>query len=161
MRVTPLAARISFRPGADPRRLCLTAALTAAPTLSVAQATSPFLTGATALQTNILAWLTPLAIILVMGLGAMAMANRMRSELAERMRAEYRRRVELRRERSLGEARQGTEAGAPDPPRHDLEEVRREARRAWLELRRQSAGHTAESEREPTAVPQAEDDLSL
>jgi type IV secretion system protein VirB2 len=46
------------------------------PALALAQ-TSPFLTGATALQTNILAWLTPLAIILVMVLGAMAMANRM------------------------------------------------------------------------------------
>jgi type IV secretion system protein VirB2 len=39
--------------------------------------TSPFMTGATALQTNILAWLTPIAVILVMALGAMAMANRM------------------------------------------------------------------------------------
>jgi type IV secretion system protein VirB2 len=38
--------------------------------------TSPFLTGATALQSNILAWLTPIAVILVMVLGAMAMANR-------------------------------------------------------------------------------------
>jgi len=38
--------------------------------------TSPFLTGANSLQTNILAWLTPIAIILVMVLGAMAMANR-------------------------------------------------------------------------------------
>src|ERR1700678_4249558 len=38
---------------------------------------SPFLTGATALQTNTLAWLTPIAIILIMVLGAMAMANRM------------------------------------------------------------------------------------
>jgi type IV secretion system protein VirB2 len=38
---------------------------------------SPFLTGATALQTNILAWLTPIAIILVMVLGAMAMAARL------------------------------------------------------------------------------------
>jgi type IV secretion system protein VirB2 len=38
---------------------------------------SPFLTGATAIQTNILTWLTPIAIILVMVLGAMAMANRM------------------------------------------------------------------------------------
>ena len=46
------------------------------PTLALAQA-SPFMTGATALQTNILAWLTPVAIILVMVLGAMAMANRM------------------------------------------------------------------------------------
>jgi type IV secretion system protein VirB2 len=47
------------------------------PELALAQATtSPFLTGATALQSNILAWLTPIAIILVMVLGAMAMANR-------------------------------------------------------------------------------------
>jgi type IV secretion system protein VirB2 len=47
-----------------------------APDLAMAQA-SPFLTGATALQTNILSWLTPIAIILVMVLGGMAMANRM------------------------------------------------------------------------------------
>jgi type IV secretion system protein VirB2 len=45
------------------------------PDLAFAQA-SPFMTGATALQTNILAWLTPVAVILVMVLGAMAMANR-------------------------------------------------------------------------------------
>jgi type IV secretion system protein VirB2 len=38
---------------------------------------SPFMTGVTSLQTNILAWLTPVAVILVMVLGAMAMANRM------------------------------------------------------------------------------------
>ena len=37
---------------------------------------SPFLTGANALQTNIVAWATPIAIILVMVLGVMAMANR-------------------------------------------------------------------------------------
>ena len=48
----------------------------ALPGLANAQ-TSPFLTGATALQTNILAWLTPIAVILVMALGAMAMANRL------------------------------------------------------------------------------------
>jgi type IV secretion system protein VirB2 len=46
------------------------------PELCLAQA-SPFMTGASALQTNILAWLTPIAIILVMALGGMAMANRM------------------------------------------------------------------------------------
>ena len=46
------------------------------PTVAAAQA-SPFLTGATALQNNILAWLTPIAVILIMVLGAMAMANRM------------------------------------------------------------------------------------
>jgi type IV secretion system protein VirB2 len=47
-----------------------------APDLASAQA-SPFMTGASSLQTNILAWLTPVAIILVMALGGMAMANRM------------------------------------------------------------------------------------
>ncbi|MGA8707313.1 MAG: TrbC/VirB2 family protein [Steroidobacteraceae bacterium] len=46
------------------------------PELLQAQA-SPFMTGATALQSNLLAWLTPIAVILVMALGAMAMANRM------------------------------------------------------------------------------------
>ncbi|HTB65531.1 MAG TPA: TrbC/VirB2 family protein [Steroidobacteraceae bacterium] len=61
------------------RTRCLSAALAVmVPALSWAQeAESPFLTGATALQTNILAWMTPVAIILVMVLGAMAMANRM------------------------------------------------------------------------------------
>jgi type IV secretion system protein VirB2 len=52
------------------------AVLGSAPNLAWAQA-SPFMTGASALQTNILAWLTPIAIILIMVLGAMAMANRM------------------------------------------------------------------------------------
>jgi type IV secretion system protein VirB2 len=48
-----------------------------APDPALAQAASPFLTGANSLQTNILAWLTPVAIILIMVLGGMAMANRM------------------------------------------------------------------------------------
>jgi type IV secretory pathway VirB2 component (pilin) len=46
------------------------------PAIACAQA-SPFLTGVTALQSNILSWLTPIAIILIMVLGGMAMANRM------------------------------------------------------------------------------------
>jgi type IV secretion system protein VirB2 len=54
----------------------LAAALAGAPGLVCAQA-SPFLTGVTSLQENILQWLTPVAIILVMVLGGMAMANRM------------------------------------------------------------------------------------
>jgi type IV secretion system protein VirB2 len=65
----------SLRSPARPIALLLALALLA-PTLALAQA-SPFMTGATALQTNILAWLTPVAIILVMALGGMAMANRM------------------------------------------------------------------------------------
>jgi type IV secretion system protein VirB2 len=54
----------------------LIALIICAPDLAQAQA-SPFLTGASSLQTNILAWLTPVAIILIMVLGGMAMANRM------------------------------------------------------------------------------------
>jgi len=48
----------------------------AIPELAMAQAGSPFLTGATSLQSNILAWATPIAVILIMVLGIMAMANR-------------------------------------------------------------------------------------
>ena len=54
----------------------LVLAMVCVPGAVLAQA-SPFMTGATALQSNILAWLTPVAIILVMVLGGMAMANRM------------------------------------------------------------------------------------
>ena len=50
-------------------------ALLALPALGWAQE-SPFLTGANALQANILAWMTPIAVILIMILGGMAMANR-------------------------------------------------------------------------------------
>lgn len=65
------------RPARAAHRLASLVFLTLLPGLALAQtATSPFLTGATALQTNILAWLTPIAVILVMVLGAMAMANR-------------------------------------------------------------------------------------
>lgn len=59
------------------RNLRAIALLSAAPLAVVQAQSSPFMTGATALQTNILAWLTPIAIILVMALGAMAMANRL------------------------------------------------------------------------------------
>lgn len=45
------------------------------PDISLAQE-SPFLTGAESLQSNILAWATPIAVILVMVLGFMAMSNR-------------------------------------------------------------------------------------
>jgi type IV secretory pathway VirB2 component (pilin) len=55
--------------------LLIAITLIGTPELAMAQA-SPFMTGATSLQTNLLAWLTPVAIILVMVLGGMAMANR-------------------------------------------------------------------------------------
>jgi type IV secretion system protein VirB2 len=61
--------------GANVLRVAATVVMSA-PVTVLAQ-TSPFMTGATALQTNILAWLTPVAIILVMVLGAMAMAARL------------------------------------------------------------------------------------
>jgi type IV secretion system protein VirB2 len=68
----------SHRP--DPQQIALLSLLVlfaiVTPDLAMAQA-SPFMTGATALQTNLLAWLTPVAIILVMVLGGMAMANRL------------------------------------------------------------------------------------
>jgi type IV secretion system protein VirB2 len=56
-------------------RAAALAAVVLLPQSAFAQA-SPFLTGANSLQTNILAWLTPVAIILIMVLGGMAMANR-------------------------------------------------------------------------------------
>lgn len=55
--------------------MLLATSLLVAPDLALAQ-TSPFSTGATNLQQNILLWLTPIAVIAVMVLGVMAMANR-------------------------------------------------------------------------------------
>ncbi|HVS75542.1 MAG TPA: TrbC/VirB2 family protein [Steroidobacteraceae bacterium] len=73
-------ARIAAReiPGAIALAMALgfTMTLSLALPQPVLAQTSPFLTGATALESNILAWLTPIAIILVMVLGGMAMANR-------------------------------------------------------------------------------------
>ena len=67
----------SNRTGPIGRGLLAIGGALALPSAAFAQAaTSPFMTGASALQTNILAWLTPIAIILVMVLGGMAMANR-------------------------------------------------------------------------------------
>jgi type IV secretion system protein VirB2 len=60
----------------DAARFLVISLVSITPDLALAQA-SPFMTGATALQTNILAWLTPVAIILVMVLGGMAMAARL------------------------------------------------------------------------------------
>jgi hypothetical protein len=46
-------------------RLALPLGIYLTPPAAWAQATSPFMTGANSLQTNILAWLTPIAVILV------------------------------------------------------------------------------------------------
>lgn len=79
----PRAARASGRPLSSWNFLFLRCATVGVGALlwifsAVAFAqSSPFMTGAVALQSNILAWMTPIAIILVMLLGAMAMANRM------------------------------------------------------------------------------------
>jgi type IV secretion system protein VirB2 len=74
-RVTRAAAHAATTGAAATLALGLVIALLLLPQPAFAQ-TSPFLTGATALESNILAWLTPIAIILVMVLGGMAMANR-------------------------------------------------------------------------------------
>jgi type IV secretion system protein VirB2 len=66
----------SNQTGNHKRRAALVVLALMLPAVAAAQA-SPFLTGATALQNNILAWLTPIAVILIMALGAMAMANRL------------------------------------------------------------------------------------
>ena len=79
---TPSTGAVDRQRRLDPRgrpqsllRCAFVVALVCLPAIVLAQ-TSPFMTGASALQTNILAWLTPVAVILVMVLGAMAMANR-------------------------------------------------------------------------------------
>ena len=76
MRQIPNMPRLASRRLAYVAIATALVAMICAPDLALAQA-SPFMTGASSLQTNILAWLTPVAIILVMVLGGMAMANRM------------------------------------------------------------------------------------
>ncbi len=110
-----------------------------------------------------------------------------RSELAERLRAGYRERVEQRLEHSAAavEVKAGAAGGSANAARvqprqetaaqsNDLEEIRRQAREAWLRLRPKEAeraaqlrdrGHGAEragrqsEEREST--PPAEEELGL
>src|SRR5271170_4640985 len=65
----------SAQRGRVQRLLLVLGVMLLVPEWALAQA-SPFLTGATSLQTNILAWLTPIAIILVMVAGGLAMAGR-------------------------------------------------------------------------------------
>jgi type IV secretion system protein VirB2 len=76
MRQIPNMPRLASRRLAYVAIATALVAMICTPDLALAQA-SPFMTGASSLQTNILAWLTPVAIILVMVLGGMAMANRM------------------------------------------------------------------------------------
>jgi type IV secretion system protein VirB2 len=76
MRQLPNVPQFAIRRLAHLALAAALAAMICAPGLALAQA-SPFMTGASSLQTNILAWLTPVAIILVMVLGGMAMANRL------------------------------------------------------------------------------------
>lgn len=94
-------------------------------------------------------------------LGHLKMEQRgVRSEVADRLRTEYRRRVELRRERAATTG--ASQAPAPGA-RRDLEEVRREARQAWLALRRPPVTErtAALEERAAGATAQTDDDLAL
>jgi ATP-dependent exoDNAse (exonuclease V) alpha subunit len=81
-----------------------------------------------------------------------------RSEVAEQLRRDYRERVERR-----AAAREPAAAGAAAP--QDLEEVRRQARAAWLQLRSTQAAAAPESgPREHTAMAassEAEDERAL
>jgi type IV secretion system protein VirB2 len=70
--VCPESRNYGFR---SVKATLLSLALLVLPIQSFAQ-TSPFQTGATALQTNLLAIMTPVAVILVIVLGVMAMAGR-------------------------------------------------------------------------------------
>jgi len=101
-----------------------------------------------------------------------------RSELAERLRAEYHQRVQRRLESSAGRALESApgvasaraaEGGGkgPHPPAQiqDVEEIRRQAREAWLRLRPKEAERagTERTAREREAFQpsqQAEDDLA-
>ncbi len=78
-----------------------------------------------------------------------------RSELAERLRADYRERLARRRS-------EAQEAHTAEPPRAavppDLEEVRRQAREAWLQLRRNA--QAAPAPRETPELQAADDELS-
>jgi len=73
--VTKVIEGIKTRRRSAAIRLIVVSTNLFAPAIAFAQA-SPFLTGANSLQTNLLAWLTPVAIILVIAAGAMAMAGR-------------------------------------------------------------------------------------
>ncbi len=106
------------------------------------------------------------------------------SELAERLRAAYRARVQSRAERSAERADVPATAAQPQPPAAgarastsvtDVEEIRRQAREAWLLLRAKEAAkaaggfheqsqtseRTAREHETAQSQPQAKDDLAL
>lgn len=81
-----------------------------------------------------------------------------RSEVAAQLRLHYRERVERR-----AAAREPAAAGAATPPQ-DLEQVRRQAREAWLQLRSTQAAAPESGPREHTAMAaasEAEDERAL
>ena len=157
-------------------RLRAVALLWAVPIVAAQAQSSPFMTGATALQTNILAWLTPIAMHLKMEQRGVS------SSLAERLREEYRERLARRHaqvatlDRSAAptaqQAAPGSQGVASGETR-DVQEIRRQAREAWLQLRSTEQSRTAPQsleqakgiEREApeldTASRAAQDDLAL
>jgi hypothetical protein len=105
------------------------------------------------------------------------------SELAERLRAEYRERVARRLERASAWEASGSAAGdetvagtaaATGAARSDVEEIRRRAREAWLQLRskdrqpssspsveQRQRGLRETREQETEVSPSPQDDLAL
>lgn len=97
-----------------------------------------------------------------------------RSELAERLRAGYRERVGRRLEHSAeakgasgGAAAGGVHAAGvqqrekPAAQTNDLEEIRRQAREAWLRLRPKEAERAAQLRDQHESTPPAEEELGL
>jgi hypothetical protein len=166
--------RAQYLPSGRVRAVAL---LWAVPIVAAQAQNSPFMTGATALQTNILAWLTPIAMHLKMEQRGLS------SSLAERLREEYRERIARRLARAetldksaapaAEQAAQGTQA-VVSAETHDVREIRRQAREAWLQLRsgeqsriaprslEQTRGGEREAPELDTAVSRsAQDDLAL
>ena len=94
-----------------------------------------------------------------------------RSELAERLRAEYQARVQQRLQREAGRAPPGHAPAETRVPRAasasaptqltDVEEIRRQAREAWLRLRPKEAERSASAQEDLQPAERAEDDLAL
>ena len=78
-----------------------------------------------------------------------------RSEYAERLRAGYRERVAQR----LAEPVRQTPTAAPAAASADLDEIRRQARAAWLQLRAQGPAASAPARGSETAPHDTEEDL--
>jgi ATP-dependent exoDNAse (exonuclease V) alpha subunit len=87
-----------------------------------------------------------------------------RSELAERIREDYRRRVQARLERAAqpGAVVSTADAAAPTPGElRDVDEIRRRAREAWLKTRERTVEPDALAQEAPGSTRGRDDDYGL